>query len=129
MRLTTQYCGTTTTERREYAPTPAKLDTTQPKYRLHRATGQALVTLVDAHSGRRADKYLGVDDNPESRARYHNLIAKWEKNERRLDEPAGPTPTVAGITARSALSGFETYIIPLFSPTYAVSITTSVSFL
>ena len=40
-----------------------------PAYRLHKQSGHALVTL----NGR--DHLLGVYGTPESRARYHELIA------------------------------------------------------
>jgi len=42
-----------------------------PSYRLHRATGQAVVTL----SGR--DHYLGRHGTPESHKAYDDLIARW----------------------------------------------------
>jgi len=42
-----------------------------PSYRLHKPTGQAVVTL----NGR--DYYLGKHDTPESHQRYHTLIAEW----------------------------------------------------
>jgi len=43
-----------------------------PKYRLHKASGQAVVTL----SGR--DIYLGKHGSEESNARYHEEIARWQ---------------------------------------------------
>ena len=42
-----------------------------PKYRLHKATGQAVVTL----DGR--DNYLGKHGTAVSRAEYERLIAEW----------------------------------------------------
>jgi integrase len=42
-----------------------------PSYRLHKPSGQALVTL----NGR--DRYLGPWNSPESRAEYDRLIAEW----------------------------------------------------
>src|ERR1700738_4903603 len=42
-----------------------------PSYRLHRASGQAVVTL----NGR--DHYLGRHDTPESRLAYERLVAEW----------------------------------------------------
>lgn len=53
-----------------------------PKYRLHRASGQAVVTL-DAR-----DFYLGEYRSAESRAAYDRLIAEWLTNGRRC--PADP---------------------------------------
>jgi hypothetical protein len=43
-----------------------------PKYRLHKASGQAVVTL----NGR--DVYLGKHGTPESKARYNQLIGEWQ---------------------------------------------------
>lgn len=42
-----------------------------PSFRLHRGSGQAVVTL----DGK--DHYLGRHDSPESRIRYDRLIAEW----------------------------------------------------
>ena len=42
-----------------------------PKYRLHRSTGQAVVTL----NGR--DLYLGKYGSTESKIEYDRLIAEW----------------------------------------------------
>ncbi|MCC7421909.1 MAG: tyrosine-type recombinase/integrase [Planctomycetaceae bacterium] len=47
-----------------------------PSYRLHKPSGQAVVTL----SGR--DFYLGVHDSPQSRAEYDRLVAEWLQNNR-----------------------------------------------
>lgn len=59
-----------------------------PSYRLHRATGQAVVTL----SGR--DHYLGKHGSPESRAKYRRLIAEFVKAGFRMPSPeqAGSYP-------------------------------------
>lgn len=43
----------------------------QPAYRLHRSSGNAIVTL----DGR--DVYLGRHGTPESRRRYHDVLADW----------------------------------------------------
>src|SRR4051794_36589555 len=48
-----------------------------PSYRLHRPTGQAVVTL----NGR--DLYLGKHGTPASRAEYDRVIAEWLANGRR----------------------------------------------
>lgn len=48
-----------------------------PKLRLHKASGQAVVTL----SGR--DHYCGAYGSPEAESRYHRLIAEWVANGRR----------------------------------------------
>lgn len=47
-----------------------------PSYRLHKPTGQAVVSL----NGR--DHYLGRYDSPESRQRYAKLLTEWESSGR-----------------------------------------------
>ena len=56
----------------------AKKSSTVPAYRCHKATGQGYVNL----DGRRI--YLGKYDRTESRQKYHQLVAEWESNGRRL---------------------------------------------
>ncbi len=46
-----------------------------PSYRLHKASGQAVVTID------RKDRYLGVHGTPESRLRYERLITAWMQGE------------------------------------------------
>jgi hypothetical protein len=53
-----------------------------PSYRLHKSTGQAVVTL----DGR--DFYLGRHGSPKSRAEYDRVIAEWLTNGRRLHAAA-----------------------------------------
>lgn len=103
---------------------PAKAGSKQPKYRLHKPSGQAAVTLVDALTKRRVVKYLGAYDTPESRERYHNVIGRWEANGRRLDEPRPEEPRTAGnVTVRDVLNGYKAHITPLRSPGRAEAIT------
>ena len=52
-----------------------------PKYRLHRATGQAVVSL----SGK--DFYLGLWKSKASRIEYDRLIAEWLACGRQLRHP------------------------------------------
>jgi integrase len=59
-----------------------------PSYRLHKQSGQAVVTLTDG-LGRRRDVLLGRHGTPESRVEYARVIAEWEANGRRL--PASNT--------------------------------------
>jgi integrase len=54
-----------------------------PSYRLHRPTGQAVVTL----NGK--DVYLGKHGTPESRAAFDRVIAEWLANGRQLPAPGG----------------------------------------
>ena len=49
--------------------------TRPPSYRLHKASGQAVVTI----GGK--DHYLGVHGTPESRLRYERLISAWMRGE------------------------------------------------
>lgn len=70
-----------------------------PAYRLHRASGQAVVTLTDAVTGKRRDIYLGDHGSPESRELYHHHLARWERNGRRVDVVADlPTEEAATVT-------------------------------
>lgn len=58
-----------------------------PAYRLHRQSGQAIVTLPDGLGGRR-DVLLGKHNTPESRDRYYRVLAEWRANGCRLAAPA-----------------------------------------
>lgn len=62
-----------------------------PKYRLHKPSGQAVVTL----SGRAV--YLGRYDSPESREKYHRTIAEWLAGGRTNPEPAARPISVAEV--------------------------------
>ncbi len=53
-----------------------------PKYRRHKASGQAVVTL----NGR--DHYLGPHGTKASKAFYDRLIAEWLIQGRRVSAPA-----------------------------------------
>lgn len=54
-----------------------------PSYRLHRPTGQAVVTI----DGK--DRYLGRHGTAASRAEYDRLVAEWLANGRRLPAARG----------------------------------------
>ena len=60
-----------------------------PSYRLHKQSGQAVVTLPDG-IGNRRDVLLGRYGSPESRAEYARVLAEWEANGRRLPQAAIP---------------------------------------
>ncbi len=47
-----------------------------PAYRLHKQSGQAVVTLPDGLGGRK-DFLFGPFNSPESRAEYARLLAEW----------------------------------------------------
>ncbi len=68
-----------------------RLSSALPKYRLHKASGQAVVNL----GGR--DQYLGPYQSPESRQKYDRLIAQFLSIGRQSAVERGPTATVAEI--------------------------------
>ncbi|HOW70911.1 MAG TPA: recombinase XerD, partial [Phycisphaerae bacterium] len=57
-----------------------------PSYRLHKPSGQAVLTLDGE------DHYLGKYGTAESRAEYDRLLALWLVNGRRLPQPGGSSP-------------------------------------
>src|SRR5215471_13144300 len=65
-----------------------------PSYRLHKQSGQAVVTLTDG-LGTRRDVLLGRHGTKESRQEYARVIAEWEASGRRLPaksaEPSAPS--------------------------------------
>src|SRR5262249_20655087 len=68
-----------------------------PSYRLHKQSGQAIVTLTDG-LGNRRDVLLGKHGTPESRLEYSRVIAEWEASGRRLVKPG---PVLAATVAIS----------------------------
>lgn len=54
-----------------------------PKYRKHKQSGQAIVTLTDP-SGKRKDALLGRYGTSASRREYSRVIAEWEANGQRI---------------------------------------------
>jgi len=68
-----------------------------PSYRLHKQSGQAVVTLTDAVTGERTDRLLGRFNSAESRAEYGRALAVWEARGRRLESPALTDRTVAEV--------------------------------
>ena len=73
-----------------------KLKAQLPKYRHHRASGQAIVTL----DGR--DFYLGPFGTSASKQGYDRLLTEWLANGRRLEAPSTPMTgiTVVEVTDR-----------------------------
>jgi hypothetical protein len=63
-----------------------------PAYRRRAGYSQAIVTLTDAETRQRRDYWLGEFDQPESRERYHRVIAEWERRGRRLPPPDFDAP-------------------------------------
>src|SRR5947208_12613140 len=74
-----------------------------PSYRLHKQSGQAVVTLADGLGSRR-DVLLGRYGTPESRAEYARVIAEWEANGRRLANPS--TATGSDLSMNELLLGY-----------------------
>jgi integrase len=54
-----------------------------PSYRLHKQSGQAVVTLSDI-DGNRRDVLLGKHGTPESEAEYLRVVGEWKARGRRL---------------------------------------------
>ena len=70
-----------------------RLTNSTPKYRKHRASGQALVTL----DGR--DFYLGPHGTRASRREYDRLVAEWMQNGRCLTVAQADGLTVTELAA------------------------------
>jgi integrase len=75
-----------------------------PSYRLHRQSGQAIVTLTD-NLGRRKDKLLGKHRTKESFVEYGRIIAEWEANGRQL-----PAASVADLTITELIDRFWPWV-------------------
>ena len=76
-----------------------RLTKSVPKYRKHRASGQAVVVL------NRQDFYLGPHGTRTSRREYDRLIAEWLANGRRL--PGGAEQE--GVSVAELLAGYWQY--------------------
>jgi integrase len=72
-----------------------------PSYRLHKQSGQAIVTLADA-LGQRRDVLLGKYGTAESRTEYLRVIAEWESSGGRLQKQA----TLAGVTVNEIILAY-----------------------
>jgi integrase len=65
-----------------------------PSYRLHKQSGQAIVTIVDKLGGRK-DVLLGKHGTEESHEKYRRVLAEWLQRGQRLPQPeAGDTITI-----------------------------------
>jgi integrase len=72
-----------------------------PSYRLHRQSGQAVVTLTDAVTGRRKDHLLGKYNTAASKEEYKRVVLEWEASNRRLPQAAPETDfTIAELIER-----------------------------
>src|SRR5262245_58162025 len=79
-----------------------------PAYRLHKHSGQAVVSLKDCVTGARRDRLLGPYETAASRAEYGRVIAQWEARGRRLDDAVPAELTIAELLVRF-LRHAETY--------------------
>jgi hypothetical protein len=76
-----------------------------PAYRLHKQSGQAIVTLPDGLGGRR-DFTLGEYGSSKSRAEYARLLSEWEAGGRCLPQPA----TATDISVNELIVRFWTHV-------------------
>ena len=72
-----------------------------PSYRLHKPTGQAVVTINDK------DFYLGRHGTPESRSKYDQLIAEWLVNKRCLPPASSPAD---GLTLNEVILAYWHFV-------------------
>jgi integrase len=72
-----------------------------PTYRLHKQSGQAIVTLTN-DAGQRRDVLLGEYDSTESRTEYLRVVNEWETRGRRLPD----RDAAAGIRVNEVLEAF-----------------------
>jgi len=87
---------------------PANRTNRIPSYRLHKPSGQAVVTL----NGK--DFYLGKYDTPESRAEYERMLAEWLANGRTL--PGGGAGGPADITVAEVVAAHHTFAQGYYGP-------------
>ena len=92
-----------------------------PKYRHHKASGQAIVTL----SGH--DHYLGPHDSPASHSAYEKLVAEWLGNGRQLVPPARLGTLSVNELLAAYLAFAESYYSRNGKPTVTVKQTALVS--
>jgi integrase len=79
--------------------------TSPPSYRLHKQSGQGIVTLRDAATGRRRDILLGKHGTPESRKEYARVLGEWEAANGTLP-PSGAPGVPADLTVNELLAHF-----------------------
>ena len=81
-----------------------------PSYRQRSGYDQALVTLTDSQTRQRRDYWLGTFNSPESRERYHRVIAEWEAAGRCLPPPLNdPTAPTSQTTVAEVILAFKTW--------------------
>ncbi len=93
-----------------------------PAYRQRAGYSQAIVTLTDAETRQRCDYWLGEFDQPESRERYHRVIAEWERRGRRLPPPdfdAPPARRADEITIVEVIREYWRWAADYYRPKHA----------
>ncbi len=93
-----------------------------PAYRQRSGYAQAIVTLTDAETRQRRDYWLGEFDSPESRERYHRIIAEWERRGRQLPAPdvdAPRTCTADAITVVEVVRDYWRWAVDYYRPKHA----------
>ncbi len=78
--------------------------TKTPAYRHKKDRNTAVVTLTDSVTKMRRDYPLGEFDTPQSRERYHQLVAHWEASGRRL--PARKRDGDCGLTINELIAAY-----------------------
>jgi integrase len=92
----------------------------QPSYRLHKQSGQAIVTLPDGTGGRR-DVLLGVYGSDESWTEYDRVIAEWRAAGKRIPVSVIGPPSSSDLTVNELslayLRHVEAYYVKDGKPT------------
>ncbi len=102
--------------------------TRTPIYRRKKDRNAAIVTLTDSVTKERRDYQLGDYDTPQSRERYHCLIAQWEAADRRL--PARKRQAgEGGLTINEVIAAYMPVAAQKFSPTRMFAIKDSLRIL
>ncbi len=73
---------------------PKRSPRRDPKYRRHKQSGQAIVTLSYG-PGRRQDVLLGKYGTDESKAEYRRRIAEWRAGQSRFSQSGAPPPDLS----------------------------------
>lgn len=87
-----------------------------PSYRQRTGSDQAIVTLMDAVTKERRDYWLGAFGTPESRERYHRLIADWESQGRVLPSPEEPSGGPAQIAIEEIIAPYWKWAQSFYAP-------------
>ncbi len=77
-----------------------------PSYRLHRQSGQAVVTLTDAVTGQRKDHLLGEYNSAASKEEYKRAVLDWEARGRRLPQSTPATD----LTLAELIAGYWRHV-------------------